>query len=134
MDRNLLAMDNSNVVAFNATQQNPQRAGMSNTPRQINATQITWAGYLLHNNDATNPSWVQVFFKPSAEVMLGTTAPDFTIKLGGGESIAWDFLNPIRQGTGFTVAGTTTETGSSAPTAAVTGVFFFKPRANETVS
>lgn len=134
MDRNLLAMDHYNVVAFNATQTNTQRTGMSNSPRQIADYQITWSGYLLHNNDAATVSWVQVFFKPSNEVTLGTTAPDFTIKLGAGESIAWDFLNPIRQGTGFTVAGTTTETGSTAPSAAVTGAFFFKPRADKTVS
>jgi|SRR6185503_18101211 len=134
MDRNLLALDHYNVVAFNATQTNTKRTGISSTPREIKDTQITWAGYLLHNNDASLPSWVQVFFKPAAEVMLGTTGPDFTIKLGAGESIAWDLLNPIRQGTGFTVAGTTTETGSTAPTAPVTGAFFFKPRANETVS
>lgn len=134
MDRDLLAMDHYNVVPFNATQPNPQRSGMSNTPRQVADYQLSFVGYLLHNNDASNPSWVQIFFKPSAEVMLGTTAPDFTVKLGSGESLAWDFLNPVRQGTGFTVAGTTTETGSTAPSSAVTGVFFFKPPAHKKVS
>lgn len=126
-ERNLLAMDHYVTVAFNATQTNVARQGMTNVPREISAEQITWAGYLIHNNDSA-VTWVQVFFKPAIEVQIGITAPDFTIKLGSQESLAWDWLNPIRQGTGFTVAATTTETGSTSVTAATTGVFFFKPR------
>lgn len=126
--RNLTALDNVELVTFNALNSDPLRQGISSTARNIANEQITFCGYLLHNNDATLNTWVQVYFKPANQVTVGSTIPDMTIKLTAGVSVAWDFLSPIRQGTGLSIASTTTEIGSTAPTSATTGSILIKKK------
>ena len=99
--------------------------GLTSTVRQIAGTQTTFLGFILHNNAATR-HWVQVFFRPANQVVLGTTAPDFTIAVGASGDVAWDFYHPIRQGTGLSLACTTTEIGTTTATTAMTGSIYYK--------
>jgi hypothetical protein len=48
--------------------------------------------------------------------------------LGASQSLAMEFVNPLRKigGTGLAVACTTTETGTTAPTVAATGEILYK--------
>lgn len=98
--------------------------GLSNSVQSIEESQVALKGWILNNNDAS-PRWVQVFFKPGASVILGTTPPDLTIQIGASSSVAIDFENTFHEGTGLSAAATTTETGTSAPTARVTGTFLY---------
>lgn len=128
----LLAADNLELVQFNALQPDPKRVSIGSTVRNIAHEMVTWAGYVIHNNDSSLNTWVQIFFKPSNMVTLGSTPPDFTIKLTPGASVAWDFYRPIRQGSGMSVASTTTETGSTAPATLTTGQFLIKKKPRQT--
>ena len=100
-------------------------SGLNATVRQVLGSQVSFVGYILHNNDAAR-RWVQVFFRPASEVVLGTTVPNYTISVGASGSVAWDFYRPIRQGTGLSLACTTTEIGSTGATAAMTGSIYYK--------
>ena len=114
--------DAYSIKTWNALQ---TETSISSTPRVVSDTQASFVGFLFHNNDAS-ARWVQVFFRSASQVTLGTTPPDFTILIAASGSVAWDFYNPIRQGTGLSLAATTTETGTTAPTAGVTGVIYYK--------
>jgi len=71
--------------------------------------------------------WLQVWFKQKLEVQPGVTPPDFTVMVGASSSIAWDHGYIISdEGTGFTIYAATTETGTTAPTLAMTGTIFLK--------
>ena len=101
--------------------------GFDTTVRNIGSGQVILLGYLLHNNDNA-ARWLQIFFRPASEVILGTTAPDMTVLVGASASLLGsltDDENNIRQGTGLSVACTTTEIGTTGPTAAMTGSIFY---------
>lgn len=122
--------DNKKIFKANAIQLNVEglsTTGFNTTVRNVGSGQVVFLSYLLHNNDAST-RWLQVFFRPASEVTLGTTAPDMTILVGASQSILGSLTDDesnIRQGTGLSVACTTTETGSTAPTAAMTGSIFY---------
>lgn len=99
--------------------------GFTSTVRDVSQSQSLFLGFDLTNNDATT-AWLQIFFKPSSNVVLGTTAPDITIKFGGNESRERFYYYPIRCIGGFSVAATTTETGSTSVTLPMTGVIYYK--------
>ena len=119
----LFTRDQVEVVPFNALQ--PVNISIGTTVRAVAEKQVTWMGYVFHNNTASD-NWVQVFFRPAGQVVLGTTPPDFTVLINANDSATLWFKDPIRQGTGFSVAGTTTETGSSAPATLTTGQVLIK--------
>jgi hypothetical protein len=83
------------------------------TAAQIKATagQI-YALDLLNTTAAT--AYVQVFFKPAASVTLGTTPPDLTIRLtpNQSKSISYPVAVSLADGTGLSIAATTTPTGA----------------------
>ena len=86
-----------------------------------------WKGYIFHNNDNA-ARWVTIYLKSASDVVLGTTVPDFTILIGANASVTWDFRNPIISEKGLSIAAATTETGTSGPTAAVTGAVLYAER------
>ena len=116
----LTAKDSYHLVTFNALQ---SVTGISNTPVGVFSTQKKWYGFCLNNRDAS-ARWLQVFFKPEASVVYGTTAPDKTIEVPAGGSVSDEFNNPFLV-TGITVAAATTETGTTAPTNPITGELYF---------
>lgn len=83
----------------------------------------------LHELDLVNTTaavaYVQIFFKPSASVTLGTTAPDLIVRLpaNASKTLAWPFGVTLSAGTGLSFAATTTTNG--AVTAAVSVVAAF---------
>ena len=123
---NILATDDIIFDPFNGLVLT--NTGIDSTVRDVTLPDNRWLGYVLHENGAA-VAWVQVFFKPAAEVTLGTTPPDFTIKLAASDSVAIDFRRPMnvktRGRTGMSVAGTTLETNATTvATAAITGGFW----------
>lgn len=112
------------LVTFNALKP-PPYTGITNSPITIQFNECRLYGYTLHNNDGAAAAWLQIFFKPANEVTLGTTSPDKTLRIATGGSITDYEMQPWRGARGFTVAATTTETGSTAPGSPMTGEFAF---------
>lgn len=72
---------------------------------------------LKYNNTTAAVAYLQIFFKPSASVTVGTTVPDLSIRMAANESSAWIVLPSglgTTAGTGITLAGTTTAGGAVA--------------------
>ena len=96
---------------------------------QIKATRADLRSLSVSNNTAA-AAFLQVFCKPSASVTLGTTAPDFVVQLktNAGAGDERDIPFPIGvcyvTGTGLSVAGTTTATGSSTASIQVFATYF----------
>jgi hypothetical protein len=79
----------------------------------VKATRGMIHGLRLVNTTAA-VAYLQVFDKPAADVVLGTTAPKFAVRLGANEAILWPIEMAIDVGgTGISVAGTTTPTGNT---------------------
>jgi hypothetical protein len=85
-----------------------------------------WALRLV--NTVAAASYLQIFFKPAASVTLGTTVPDFVIRLQTSESLApmmWPV--PLQKdggsNTGLSIAGTTTPTGNTGAAISVSALF-----------
>lgn len=124
----------SNVPPSNGTQGwsfNYQSA-LSSTKQQIKGSAGTFGGYIMLTNPNTAETYIQVFNKASASVTVGTTAPDFVLRIPGlatasgtGVAANLELVNGVAMSTGITVAATTTATGSSAPANAVTATFLF---------
>lgn len=74
-------------------------------------------------NPGTETVYLQVFDAPAANVVVGTTVPDFVLMLPGGGGI--DGTLPIGLRGGCTVAATTTANGSTAPDTAILVTIFY---------
>lgn len=73
----------------------------------------------MGNNNAA-ASYVQIFNRPAADVALGTTPPlhSYFVPANGGRVIAFGTIHDFG-GDGFSIAATTTRSGSTAPAATV---------------
>jgi hypothetical protein len=93
-------------------------------PRSDGGTVITMlhGGKLLNKNAAV--AYLQVFDKPAANVVLGTTAPKFYIPLGANEGMNLADVAVRFEGTGFSVAATTLP--GNAVAAAISTTLFFE--------
>ena len=122
--------DDKKVFKINSLQSNVDGvscSGLNATVRNVGLGNVIFMGFMLHNNDAAT-RWLQVFFKQASDVALGTTPPDMTVMVGSGSSIfgsLGDDNSVIRSVEGLSVACTTTETGSTGPTSAMTGSVFY---------
>jgi len=83
-------------------------------------------------NTTAAAAYLQIFFKPLTAVTLGTTAPDCVIRLLASVGKTIVFTVPIgfppaasaaTQGSGLTIAGTTTPTGSTTAALSVAAVY-----------
>lgn len=101
------------------------QTALSNTKTQISAAACTVGGYIVHNPNAA-VTYIQVWNLASASVTVGTTAPTWTIGVPANGTANLELVNGILHGTGFTVAATTTATGSTAPSAACVCTFLYK--------
>ena len=118
-----MALDTAKVKTFNALQPSGF-TGIAQVPRVVSDVGANFLGYTLHNNDSS-ARWVQVYFKPAANVTPGTTAADVTVLLGASASVSLIYEHPISV-RGLSLSASTTEIGTTAPTAAVTGQIFYK--------
>lgn len=103
-------------------------SGLTATVRNIGSGSVLWAGYNLNNNDAAT-RYLQVFFRPASEVVLGVTPADDVITVGASGVVVYRFNKDefVTQGRALSVAATTTEFGATGPTAAMTGSIYYLP-------
>lgn len=98
---------------------------------KVSPGQIYW---LMLVNTTAATAYLQIFCKQSSQVTLGTTAPDFTIRLP--TNAASGFIQPIAfpvpigwftvggtPGSGLSVAATTTPTGATGAAISVAAVY-----------
>jgi hypothetical protein len=116
----LKSKDGYDIVTFNGL---TATTGIAGTVVNVKTSQAELYGYHLHNNAAA-VTWVQLFFKAAADVTLGTTIPDVTIKLESNESVRFFTEYPIRAIPALSVAATTGEVNNTGAGTALTGSFF----------
>ena len=121
MNYNLRTVDSWQLKSFNALT-TPTGIG---TVVEVSPTQATFGGFELNNNDA-GIRFLQVFFKPASSVTLGVTVPDMTFVFAASVPMSRDFHHPIRNGTGLSMACTTTETGTTPATIGMSGCIRYK--------
>lgn len=83
---------------------------------------------LLHGlrlvNTTAAAAYLQVFSAPHGQVVLGTTAPAFFVRLGANESLTMMLNMPLAVGgSGLSVAGTTAPGGNTGAAISVTAFF-----------
>lgn len=84
------------------------------TVQQVKAAAGSVMSIVVANTTAA-VAYLQVFFLPSANVTLGTTAPEASFRLEANANRVIVFEYPFGDpgATGISIAGTTTATGSS---------------------
>ena len=109
------------------------RSALAATVVQIKGGAATFGGYINLFNPNTATTYIQVFNKLSANVTLGTTAPDFVITLPGiatasatGSDRNLEMTHGVALSTGYSVAATTTATGLTAPASAAVATLLYK--------
>lgn len=122
MDK-LKVKDSYKEFTINALNPNPSYQSIVATKKELYSDSQKWYGYTLNNNDAA-ARWVQVFYKPAANVAYGVDMPNRSILIPASGNVTLEMENPVVC-PGFTVAAATTETGTSTPTLGVTGTFYF---------
>lgn len=76
-------------------------------------------------NTTAAAAYLQVFFLPASGVTVGTTTPDFCIRLLASATMQLTFPTGLGKstGTGITLAGTTTATGSTGAAISVLAAY-----------
>jgi hypothetical protein len=89
-------------------------ASVNATKAEVDANNaVRVFGIVLLNNVAAI-GYLQMFFKPAASVTVGTTTPDMVIPLPSSGGLTLSFPDGwLLGGSGLTLAGTTTRTGST---------------------
>ena len=102
------------------------RTALSNTVLSVRGGPTTVWGWTFHNPNVAE-SWVQFFNKQPVDVVLGTTAPDYTLKLAGSsETVLFlEGASGVPFSTGLSWATTTTETGATGPSSAVSSYLVY---------
>ena len=85
-----------------------------------------WYGGQFDNIANVAVSYVQFFNKKAANVILGTTTPDFVLDIPASRVIHFSKdKRPLNFDLGFSAAATTTKSGSTAPATAIDATFYF---------
>jgi len=101
------------------------QTALTNTAVSVKASAGQLGGYMFFNPNSS-VEYIQVFNVASGSVTLGATTPTYVIPIPAAAAANIEFANGIAHSTAITVAATTTATGSSAPTTALTGFVLFK--------
>ncbi len=101
------------------------QSALSSTKTAIKASAGNLYGWHFYNSN-NSVVYIQIFNKTTANVTVGSTAPDFVLVLPQGgflddPSLAY----PYGFSNALTVAATTTPSGSTAPTNAINCTFFY---------
>jgi len=100
-------------------------AALSNTKIEVSDFECNFYGFVLYNAGSA-VTFLQVFDKDADDVTVGTTIPDVAYPIPAGGGLDQPVIVPIRHmGVGFTVAATTTATGSTAPGTALHTIIYF---------
>jgi hypothetical protein len=103
------------------------RVDLDETKRTVFTGKGNLFGFLFENNSTTDVVYVQLFNKLTADVTVGTTVPDYTIKVGAGSSLGkdgqdfalWHF------DIGLVVACTSSRSNNTAPASDLTAHMWF---------
>lgn len=97
-------------------------ASVNATKVEISAVPSNCYGFLVENNDESNAVYLQVFDKAAADVTVGTTVPDYTMKIPAGAVFGRDSQDiPFHfHSRGITIAVTTTRTNAVNPASSAT--------------
>lgn len=101
------------------------QTALTNTKVPVKASAGTFGGYMLYNPNAS-VIYVQIFDATSVNVTLGSTTPTYVIALPAAAAANVEFTLGVNHANAITLAATTTATGSSAPSSALTGFFLYK--------
>jgi hypothetical protein len=101
------------------------QTALSNTKVAVKASAGTFGGYMIYNPNAA-AIYVQVFDVASGSVTLGSTTPTYVVTIPPAAGANVEFTLGVNHATAITLAATTTATGSTAPSTALTGFFLFK--------
>lgn len=74
-------------------------------------------------NTTAAAAYLQMFDKLTAAVTVGTTTPDFTLRLAANEAIILQIPLPWSFVLGLVIAGTTTATGSTGAAISVSALY-----------
>jgi len=109
------------------------QSSLSNTVTNFRATVraggVTLKGFSIDNIANTATTYLSVFGVPAASVTLGTTTPIFRFPISGQSAVletanVYKFLGQAT--TGLSAAVTTTATGTTAPSTAVSVTLYFE--------
>ena len=109
------------------------QSALSNTVTNFRATVrsggVTLKGFSVNNIANTATTYLSVFGVPAASVVLGTTTPIFRFPIGSQSAVletanSYNFIGQAT--TGLSAAVTTTETGTTAPSTAVSVTLYFE--------
>lgn len=101
------------------------QTGLTNTVVSVKGSAGSLGGYMFYNPNAA-VAYIQVFNVASGSVTLGTTTPTYVIPIPPAAAANVEFSLGINHTTAISAAATTTATGSTAPSTALTGFFIFK--------
>lgn len=102
-----------------------RKQNLSTTLQVAKSERSQLHGWTVHNPNAAEV-WIQLFDRIPSDITLGTTAADYTIKIPELGSVHFTDETPLKRfNTQCVIAATTTETGSTAPTTAVSTTLFF---------
>jgi hypothetical protein len=101
------------------------QTALTNTVVAAKASAGQVGGHMFYNPNSS-VSYIQVFNVASGSVTLGTTAPTLVIPLPAGAAANVEWANGIAFGAAISFAATTTATGNTAPTTALTGFLLYK--------
>ncbi len=101
------------------------QTALTNTDVAVKASAGQLGGYMIYNPN-TSVAYVQVFDATTVSVTVGTTTPTYVLSIPAASAANLELTCGVAHATAITVAATTTPTGSTAPTTALTGAFFYK--------
>ena len=101
----------------------PYSAQVGGTKAEVHGKAATIYGIALLNETAA-VAYLQLFKRASADVTVGTTAPDLSLGLPANGGLTLSFPRGfILGGEGLTVAGTTTRAGSTGANISVNIIY-----------
>jgi len=101
------------------------QTGLTNTKVAVKASAGTFGGYMIYNPNSS-AAYIQIFDVASASVTLGSTTPTYVITIPATAGANLEMTNGINHATAITLAATTSATGSTAPSTALTAFFMYK--------
>lgn len=101
------------------------KADLAATKQEVKDNPGRLYGWHIYNSDNTSVVYVQFFDADSADVTVGTTAPDFVLVVPPATVLEEVFEKPLDFDNAITVAATATASGSGAPAATQHTVLFY---------
>jgi hypothetical protein len=101
------------------------QTALTNTKVSVKTSAGTFGGYMIYNPNTT-VAYIQVFDVASGSVTLGSTTPTYVLAIPAGSGANLELTCGVNHATAIVIAATTTATGSTAPTTALTAAIFYK--------